>query len=103
MTVMLPSRSCRVTRRLCVLAGHEATLQIAGQAIGLVGRLLLQGHALAGRVLHAAAVVDIAKQQIAAFLPPHGPFGWPRRAAEAISQVFDGFRSGNNRIQFTGE
>ena len=53
-----------------MLAGDEPPLQIAGQAVGAVGRFLEQRDAGAGLVLHAPVVVDIAEQEIAAFLPP---------------------------------
>jgi len=35
--------------------------------------------------------MNVAEQQIAAFLPPHRSFGWPLRAAEAIGQHLNGF------------
>ena len=58
-----------------VLAGDQPALKVAGQPVGPVGRFLEQRHALAGLVFHPLVVVDVAEQQIAAFLPPERSFG----------------------------
>src|SRR5262249_23589831 len=56
------------------LAGNDPALEIAGEAVGLVGVLLEHADALPRRVFHPLAGVDVAEQQIAAFLPPHRAF-----------------------------
>jgi hypothetical protein len=61
--------------------------------------LLLQRYALARRVAHAPIVVDIVKQQIAAFLPPQRPFGRPHRTAITTAQFLNPLRRRNDAIQ----
>jgi hypothetical protein len=73
-----------------VFAGQQPALQVAGEAIGLVGVLLEYGDALAGRVFHAFAGVDVAEQQIAALLPPQRPFGRTKRTSEVVANVATG-------------
>jgi hypothetical protein len=46
-------------------------------------------HALAGRVFHTAITVDVAKQEIAALLPPHRAFGPPVVAADTVGKLID--------------
>ena len=53
-----------------VLASEQPALQVAGQPIGAVGRLQEQRDALAGLVFQPLVIMDIAEQQIAAFMPP---------------------------------
>src|SRR5712691_6433858 len=60
-----------------MLAGDQPALEVSGQPIGAVRRLLEYGHALPRRVLHAPVVMNIAEQQVAAFLPPDRSFGGP--------------------------
>src|SRR5205807_8139751 len=83
-----------------MLARQEPAVEVASEAIGLVGWLLEQGNALSRRVLHPAAVMDIAKQQIAPFLPPQRSFDGSKRATHAISQLPDGLGNGNDPFQF---
>src|SRR5580700_6342827 len=83
-TVRLPSSSCLVTRRVSLLAGQQPALEVAGQPVGLVGLVLENAHALAGRVFHPLAGVNVAEQEVAAFLPPHRPFHRAERAAQAV-------------------
>src|SRR5207249_245183 len=81
-----------------VLAGNQPTLEVAGEPVGPVGRLLEQGHALARRVFHALVVMDIAKQKVAALLPPDRPLGRPELTAEAGGQFLDRLRRVDDRV-----
>src|SRR5262249_57763261 len=58
-------------------------MQIAREPVRAVGRLEIDGHALARRVFHAPVVVDIGEQEVAALLPPEWPLGGSQRAAGA--------------------
>jgi hypothetical protein len=53
----------------------------------LIGVLLEHGHALARRVLHPLAGIDVAEQEIAALLDPDRSLGRTERPAEAKSDV----------------
>src|SRR6516165_968184 len=86
-----------------VLAGDEPSLQVAGQAIGAIGRLQQQRHAFARLVFHAPVVVDIAEHQMAAFAPPQRPFGRPLRAAKPVGQVVDRLRRRDDPVQLGSE
>ena len=86
-----------------MLAGEQPALEVAGQPIGAVRRLLDQGHALARHVLHPPVVMNVTEQQIAAFLPPHWSFGGPLGAAEAIGQHLDRLGQGDDLFQLRSE
>src|SRR6266853_6832958 len=77
----------------------SSSLQIAREAVRLVGLLLEYGDALAGRVLHALAGVDIAEQKIPAFFPPHRPFDRSERSAHAVRDGVDRLRGGDDLFQ----
>src|SRR4029077_18542347 len=83
-----------------VLAGDQPPLQVARQSIGAVGRLQQQRDTLAGLVLHAAVVVDVAEHEMAAFAPPQWPLGWALRAAKAVGQILDRLRERDDPLQF---
>src|ERR1700730_10289018 len=83
-----------------MLAGDEPALQIAGQAVGTVGRFQQQRDTLAGLVFHAPVVVDVAEHEITALLPPQRPFGRALRPAKAISQVPDRLGGRDDPLQF---
>jgi hypothetical protein len=72
-----------------VLAGDQTALEVAGQPVGLVGLVLEHGDALARRILHPLAGIDVAEQEVAAFVPPQRPFGRSKRPAEALAQLED--------------
>jgi hypothetical protein len=73
-----------------VLARKQPALEIAGQAVGAVGRLEVDGGALlSGHVFHAAVVVDVGEQEVTALLPPQRPLRRPERAAESGGQLLD--------------
>src|SRR5712691_2996449 len=82
-----------------VLAREQAALLIAGEPIGAVGRLQVDGHALPGRVFHAPVVVNIGEQEVAALLPPQRSLGRPQRAAEARGQFLDRLASGDDLVE----
>jgi hypothetical protein len=75
-----------------VLAGDESSLQVAGQAVGAIGRFEKQRNAASRLVLHATVVVDVAEQEVAALLPPQRSLGRALRPAEAIGKVLDRLR-----------
>src|SRR5262249_3610478 len=81
----LPGDTSRV-----VLAGDQPALDIAGEPIGPVGRLLEHGDTLPRRVFHTLVVMDIAEQEVAAFLPPDRPFGGAGLAAETRGPFLGG-------------
>jgi len=75
----------------------DAALQIAGEAVGLVG--LLQGHrggALARRVFHPARVFDVVEEEIAAFLDPHRAFRGTDIAAITGGELADRLVGGDD-------
>src|SRR5262245_33565706 len=86
-----------------MLGREQPSLQVAGEAVGAVGRLLEQRDALAGRVLHAPVVMDVAEQEIAALLPPHRPFGRPEIAAEAGGEFLDRLRGRDDLVELGRE
>src|SRR5262249_5845812 len=69
-----------------VLTCEEPPLQIAREPVRAVGRLEIDGHAIARRVFHAPIVVDIGEQEVAALLPPERPLGGAHPAAAARCQ-----------------
>jgi hypothetical protein len=79
-----------------MLAGNQPALQIASEAIGAVGSVLEDAQALAGRVLHPLAGVNVAEQEIAALLPPHRAFSRSEFAAEPGRQLFDRLIGGDD-------
>ena len=82
-----------------MLGRDDAALQIAGEAVGLVGLLHRDGDALTRRVFHPPRGIDVVEEQVAAFLPPERPLGRTDIAAEALRQ-FDDRLSG---VQDAGE
>src|SRR5712691_6663414 len=72
-----------------VFAGDEPALEVPGEPIGLIGRLLNQGGTRARRPLHAPIIPNITKNEIATFLPPHGAFGGSSHATKAPGEFFD--------------
>jgi hypothetical protein len=60
-------------------------------------------HAVARRVLHPLVVMNVAEQQVAAFLPPDRAFGGPLGATEAIGLLLDGLGRGNDLVQLWSE
>src|SRR5262245_35820481 len=86
-----------------MLGRKQPPLQVAGEAVGAVGRLLEQRDALAGRVLHAPVVVDIAEQEIAALLPPNRPFSRPEIAAKAGGERLERLRRRDDLVEFGRE
>src|SRR5882724_3282308 len=86
------------------MLGREQTpLQIAGETVRPVGWLLEHADALAGGVLHAPVVVDVAEQKIAALLPPHRPFGRPEIAAETGGELLDRLRRCDDLVKLGRE
>ena len=92
---LLPGDTPRV-----VLAGNEPALQVSGQPISPVGRLLKDGDALAGIVFHPLVIVNVAEQQITAFFPPQRSFGRTQSAAEPVGQMLDRLGGGDDPLQF---
>src|SRR5262249_7529826 len=86
-----------------VLAGQQSALEISGQPVRAVRRLVEHGHALARHVLHPPVVVNVAEQQIAAFFPPEWPFRRPQRPAESIGQITDGLRWADDLFQLRSQ
>src|SRR5262245_25600555 len=86
-----------------MLGRKQPPLQIAGETVGAVGRLLEQRDALAGRVLHAPVAVDVAEQEIAALLPPQWPFGRSDIAAEAGGELLDRLGGRNDLVELGRE
>src|SRR5262249_4954093 len=82
-----------------VLAGEQPPLEIAGESVGAVGWLLEHGHALAGDVLHALVVVDVAEEQIAPLFPPERALGRPERPAESVGQIVDRLRRRDDLLE----
>src|SRR5262249_16437743 len=74
-------------------------MQIAREPVRAVGRLEIDGHALARRVLHAPVIVDVGEQEVAALLPPEWPLGGSQRAAEAGCQFLDRLVHGNDLVE----
>src|SRR5262245_28014479 len=74
-------------------------MQIAREPVRAVGRLEIDGHALARRVFHAPAVVNIGEQEVAALLPPERPLGGSQRAAEAGCQFLDRLVHGDDLVE----
>jgi hypothetical protein len=89
MTVVVPSCSSRITRPADALARDEAALDVAGEPVGPVCRLLELHRCLAGRVFHAPVSVNVAEQEVAALLPPHRTFGRAAVAADTVGQLID--------------
>jgi hypothetical protein len=82
-----------------MLGCKQAALQIAGETVRSVGRLLEHADALARRVLHAPVVVDVREQEIAAFPPPQRTFGRAQIATEARGQFVDWFGSRDDLVE----
>src|SRR5262252_1522530 len=82
-----------------MLTGKEAPLQVAREPVGAIGRLQEHADALARHVLHAAVVMNVAEQQVAAFLDPHRAFSRTKIAAEAAGQFLDGFRCRDDLVE----
>src|SRR5262249_13923411 len=82
-----------------VLTCEEPPLQIAREPVRAVGRLEIDGHAIARRVFHAPIVVDIGEQEVAALLPPERPLGGSQRAAEAGCQFLDRLVHGDDLVE----
>ena len=82
-----------------VFGGEQAALGVAGQAVGAVGGFAEQRQALGVGPFHPPVVMNVAEQQIAAFLPPDRPLGRTQFAAEAAGQFVDGLRWGNDPLQ----
>src|SRR5262249_37838980 len=68
-----------------------------------VGRLLEHGDTLARHILHPSVVMNVAEQQITAFLPPDRSFSGSHRAAEAIGQLLDGLGRRDDLVQLWSE
>jgi hypothetical protein len=68
-TVRLPCCSRRVTRR--ALAGEQPPLNIAREAVGVVGIVHEDRDIHLVRILHALADIDVAEQQVTTFLDPY--------------------------------
>src|SRR6516165_12157931 len=82
-----------------MLARDDPPLQVAGQPVRLVGVLLEDGDALAGRVFHAFAGMDVAEQEIAALLDPDGSLGRAEWSAEARCDLIDRLGRGDDLLQ----
>jgi hypothetical protein len=82
-----------------MLGGDEATLQIAGHAVGLVGLLHRDRRSLTRRVLHPPRGVNVVEEKIAAFSPPHGAFGGTDIAAVAGSELADHLAGADDAIE----
>src|SRR5918996_1250379 len=72
-----------------VLTGNEAPSAVAGEPVGTVRRLVKEAHPFAWGPLHAPVVVDIAKQQIAALVPPHRALGRAHLTAKTVGEFFE--------------
>ena len=85
-----------------VFAGEQASLEVAGESVGVVGGLLEEGYAFVGVPLHAPVVVYVAEQEIAAVAPPEWPFGWAVVAAEAVGQFLYVLVGGEQAVEVVG-
>ncbi len=72
-----------------MLGGDQPPLQISRQPVRFVGLVLGQGHALPRRVFHPPGGLDVVKEEVLAFRPPHRPFGGTDVAAETTGQFAD--------------
>ena len=88
-TVILPSGLLASHAAAVVLASQEASLQVPGETVGPVGRLLEQCHAVALGPLHPTVVVDVTEEEVSPFLPPQRSLRRALPAALAVSQFFD--------------
>ena len=87
-----------------VLAGNEPALQVAGQAVGAVGWLVVNAGAPARHELDAAVVVDVAEQQVSAVGPPHRPLGRAVVSTVVVGRVpRDLGIGGNDAGEFRGK
>ena len=85
---MLPSGSVAGDAAAVVLTGDEPALQVAGEAVGPVGRLVVHaGNTTAGIEPYTPVVVDVAEEQVAALRPPNRPFGRAVVPAVVVGRV----------------
>src|SRR5262249_1325594 len=82
-----------------MLTGDEPPLQVAGEPVGAIGRLVIDGDAFTGRIFMPAAGVDVAGQKVAAFLPPYRPFRRAEIAAIARGELLDRLRLVDDRVE----
>jgi hypothetical protein len=68
-----------------VVTADQPTQTVSSHTIGSGGFVLVYGNTFAQLPLHAAAAVNIAEQQVAAFFDPHGSLSWAVRAAETTT------------------
>ena len=54
---------------------------------------------IVGGPFHAAVIVDVAEEQVAAFVPPHGPFRRPVGATVTTAKLGNGRIGRNNTLQ----
>src|SRR3954451_10937400 len=86
-----------------MLGREQASLQIAGETVRPVGRLLEHTDALARRVFHPPVVVDVTEQEITTLFPPHRPLGRPEIAAEARGKLLDRLRGRDDLVELGRE
>ena len=65
----------------------------------MMGIFLEHHHALARCIFHPLAGVDVAEQQVAAFLPPQRPFGRTERTSEAARDLADRLGGRDDLVQ----
>ena len=58
-----------------MLAGNQPPVDVAGEPIGVVCRLMEDGRTFPRRPLQPLIVADVAEQEVSAFLPPKRSFG----------------------------
>src|SRR4029077_21187524 len=102
-TVMLPSASWRVTRRLSCSQATSRPCRSRVRPLGAIGRFEKQRNAASRLVLHATVVVDVAEQEVAAVLTPQRSLGRALRPAEAICEVLDRLRGRNGLLELRRE
>ena len=86
-----------------VLAGQQAAAGVAGKAVGPVGWFHEETDAVGGSPLHAAAVVDVAEEQVTALVPPQGALCGTHGAAVAVTQFGDGGIGGDDVCEIGGQ
>jgi hypothetical protein len=102
MTVMLPSRSSRVARRVSRSQATNRPWRSRVRPLARLVGLLEYRCALTRLVFHAAAVMNVAVEEITAFLPPNRPFRGPERTPCARSQLLNRLRGRDDAFQLRG-
>ena len=98
-TVMLPSASVRVTRRVRCSAETMRPCRSRVRPLASLVFSIATVDALTRRVFHPARGIDVVEEQVAAFLPPERTLGRTDVAAEAFRQFDDGL----SRVEDAGQ